>query len=83
MKGYLVRVGIDQAFGKWNAPIDAETGDFVYVPIPEKAGTAFQPGMAIGYEPFRAAVTAFSVRHPGATRCLHATRTAERPQPAP
>lgn len=66
MKGYLVRVGIDQAFGKWNAPIDAETGDFVYVPIPEKAGTAFQPGMAIGYEPFRAAVTAFSVRHPGA-----------------
>lgn len=42
-------VGIDQAFGKWNASIDAETGAFVYVPIPEKSGTAFQPEMATDY----------------------------------
>lgn len=70
MKGYLVRVGIDQAFGKWNAPIDPGTGDFVYVPIPERAGTAFQPGMAIDYAPFRAALDAFSAGHPGAPSAL-------------
>ena len=66
MKGYLVRVGIDQAFGKWNAPIDTETGGFVYVPIPEKAGTAFQPGMATDYGPFRSALETFAAAHPDA-----------------
>src|SRR5207237_9910015 len=35
MKGLLVRVGIDQAFGAWNAPVDPETGEFAYVPIPD------------------------------------------------
>lgn len=53
MRAYLVRVGIDQAFGGWNAPIDPDTGTFVYVPIPEKAGTEFQPGLAASYDPFR------------------------------
>ena len=40
MRTYLVRVGIDQAVGKWNAAIDPGTGDFVYIPIPEKAESA-------------------------------------------
>lgn len=37
MKGLLVRVGIDQAFGGWNAPVDPDTLDFAYVPIPDGA----------------------------------------------
>jgi hypothetical protein len=44
MKGLLVRIGVDQAYGGWNAPVDAD-GRFVYVPIPEKLGTAFHPGL--------------------------------------
>jgi len=35
MKGLLVRVGIDQAYGGWNAPVDPGTLEFAYVPIPE------------------------------------------------
>jgi len=35
MKGLLVRVGIDQTYGKWNAPVDPNTNEFVYMPIPE------------------------------------------------
>ncbi len=66
MRAYLVRVGIDQAFGNWNAPIDPGTGDFVYIPIPEKAGTAFQPGMATHYTPFRSALDVFAAAHPNA-----------------
>ena len=40
MRGALVRVGIDQAFGHWNAPVDPVTGDFAYVPIPDGAQRA-------------------------------------------
>lgn len=36
MQALLVRVGIDQQFGKWNAPVDPRTGRFVFVPIPER-----------------------------------------------
>ena len=35
MKGLLVRVGIDQSFGRWNAPTDPNDWSFAYVPIPE------------------------------------------------
>ncbi len=48
MNGLLVRVGVDQAFGGWNAPVDAN-GRFVYVPIPEKEGTRFHPGLERKY----------------------------------
>lgn len=44
MKGLLIRIGIDQAYGRWNAPTDAD-GRFVYVPIPEKLGTPFRAGL--------------------------------------
>jgi hypothetical protein len=44
MKGLLVRIGVDQAYGGWNAPVDAD-GRFVYVPIPDKLGTPFHPGL--------------------------------------
>jgi len=48
MKALLVRVGIDQAYGGWNAPVDAG-GRFVYVPIPERPGTRFHPGLERRY----------------------------------
>lgn len=49
MRCMLVRVGIDQAYGKWNAPVDPDTREFVYVPIPEREGMPFQPGLATAY----------------------------------
>ncbi len=48
MKALLIRIGVDQAYGGWNAPVDAE-GRFVYVPIPEKLGTPFHPGLERRY----------------------------------
>jgi Nucleotide modification associated domain 3 len=35
MKAILIRVGIDQEYGAWNAPVDPVSRRFVYVPIPE------------------------------------------------
>jgi hypothetical protein len=37
MKGLLVRVAADQSpgGGRWNGPVDARSGAFTYVPIPE------------------------------------------------
>lgn len=48
MKAVLVRVAVDHSYGKWNGPVN-ERGDFVYVPIPEKVGTAFHPPGERGY----------------------------------
>jgi hypothetical protein len=36
MRGLLVRVGVDQAYGHWNGPVDPASGQFVYVTIPEE-----------------------------------------------
>ena len=47
MKGLLVRVGIDQSYGHWNAPVDPDTKEFVYVPIPE--GKPQGPGLETTY----------------------------------
>lgn len=45
MRAVLIRIGIDHSFGKWNAPADPGTGEFVYVPIPEgKSVTQFHRG---------------------------------------
>src|SRR5262245_42967877 len=62
MKGLLVRIGIDQTYGGWNAPVDAD-GRFVYVPIPEKRGTAFHPGLERRYDEVLPALDRFCVRH--------------------
>ncbi|MEO0070537.1 MAG: hypothetical protein ABIK39_00385 [candidate division WOR-3 bacterium] len=35
MAGLLVRVGIDITDGKWNSPVNRDTNEFVYVPVPE------------------------------------------------
>ncbi|RLA06043.1 MAG: hypothetical protein DRQ51_10490 [Gammaproteobacteria bacterium] len=34
-KTILIRVAVDQTFGKWNSPCNSVNQDFVYVPIPE------------------------------------------------
>lgn len=49
MQAILVRIGIDHAYGQWNAPADPATGEFVYVPIPEKSGIAFHQGCECYY----------------------------------
>jgi hypothetical protein len=45
MKGLLVRIGIDQAYGGWNAPVDPRSGRFAYVPIPEGPRVTFHSGL--------------------------------------
>lgn len=35
MDAILIRIGIDLAYGAWNSPVDSQTGEFVYVPIPD------------------------------------------------
>jgi hypothetical protein len=63
MKAILVRVGVDQAYGGWNAPSDPESQRFVYVPIPEKAGTPFQPGLERPYAELLPTLRGFSEQH--------------------
>jgi hypothetical protein len=68
MKALLIRVGIDQAYGQWNAPVDAVSREFVYVPIPESPKTEFKEGMRSDYSAFLAAVEMFSDRFGGGGR---------------
>lgn len=62
MKGLLVRIGVDQAYGGWNAPVDAD-GRFVYVPIPEKRGTPFRAGLERCYGELLPALQRFCRAH--------------------
>jgi hypothetical protein len=62
MKALLVRIGIDQESGGWNAPVDA-AGRFVYVPIPEKLGTPFHPGLERRYNEMLPALERFCGEH--------------------
>jgi len=41
MKAILVRVGIDCVYGGWNAPMNPETNEFIYVPINENDKFSF------------------------------------------
>lgn len=67
MRALLVRVGIDQAFGKWNAPVDPATREFVYVPIPDKG---LRAGLETPYLMVRAALDEFaSTRNVDAGTC--------------
>jgi len=61
-RAILIRVAVDQTYGKWNAPCNPNTGDFVYVPIPQDKPNA--EGMARRYVPaMDHAVQAFSERN--------------------
>lgn len=57
MTGLLVRVGVDQAYGKWNAPIDPSNGRFLYSPIPE-SNHKQHPEMQTNYTAVSAALAA-------------------------
>ena len=56
MKGLLVRVGIDLTAGGWNAPVDPETLEFAYVPIPDRAQ---HPSLATPYARVAGALARF------------------------
>lgn len=60
MNATLVRVGVDQAFGGWNAPVDPDSLEFVYVPIPEGESQTFQEGLATTYADVIPALCAFA-----------------------
>ncbi len=62
MKALLVRIGVDQSYGGWNAPVDAE-GRFVYVPIPESPGTRFHAGLDRRYSETLPALQRFCRDH--------------------
>jgi hypothetical protein len=56
MKGLLVRIGIDQAYGGWNAPVNPETREFAFVPIP---GRPQRSGLETPYTDFRSELEPF------------------------
>ena len=62
VRGLLVRVGIDKTAGGWNAPVDPDSLEFVYVPIPEARDQQFHPGLATTYAGVSAALAAFGPR---------------------
>jgi hypothetical protein len=68
MNGLLVRIGVDHSYGKWNAPVDPVSGRFIYLPIPENAGTGFHPDLERRYEEFVPSLKSFCTDH---RRCLH------------
>lgn len=49
IKGLLMRVGIDQTFGGYNAPINPSTNDYMYIPIPQGSDD-FKLGMRTSYD---------------------------------
>jgi hypothetical protein len=68
MQAILVRIGVDLTFGRWNAPVDPRTNAFVYVPIPEKPGTAFHPACERPYTLVEPALQRFAA---DSGCCLH------------
>ena len=47
-RAILLRVGIDQTFGKWNAPMRVSDLTYDYYPIPENA--PIRPGLGVRYD---------------------------------
>ena len=68
MRALLVRVGADctEAGGRWNGPIDAATGAFAYVPIPEPE--PLLPCLQTPFSRWRPAVERLGIELPGALR---------------
>jgi hypothetical protein len=70
MFGLLVRVGIDQTYGKWNAPVDPVSNAFVYIPIPEDPEDTprnkkrqFRPGLRRDYNELLPALEKFGEKY--------------------
>lgn len=72
MKALLVRVGVDSTYGRWNAPMDLSTGEFIYVPIPEKR-ERIRHGCERPYDEVRSPLHEFGVELPEnlTNRCMH------------
>lgn len=74
MRALLVRVGADctEAGGRWNGPVDARTGTFAYVPIPEPE--PLRPGLETPYARWAPAVERLGAELPARLleRCAHA-----------
>lgn len=64
MRAFLVRVGVDQAYGAWNAPVDPDTNEFVYVAIPESR--PMRAPLATPYSLVAPALARFAEAHPKA-----------------
>ena len=65
MTALLVRVGIDSTCGKWNAPVNPETWEFAYVPIPEEhPSKPILPGYQKSYQLFDDICRKFDSRLP-------------------
>jgi len=64
MKGLLVRVAADQSEGggNWNGPVDSETGEFVYVSIPDDS--TMRAGLEKPYRLLEPALARFGQRLP-------------------
>lgn len=69
VEAILVRIGVDQTYGGWNAPADPDSRRFVYVPIPESARTTFHRGLERHYAEVAPALEAFrqELLHPQAS----------------
>lgn len=67
MKGLLVRIGIDSVYGKWNAPCDPKSGEFLYVSIPENK--PFRPGDERYYDEVIPLIESFAEKHARASAC--------------
>lgn len=62
MQAFLIRVGIDQTFGGWNSPVNPDTGEFVYVPIPESPTVRFHEGCRRDYNELLGSLRSFGQR---------------------
>lgn len=62
MKGILVRIAADHSYGRWNGPVDPDTGRFVYAPIwdDEPKKKPYKRGMGRRFTELQPALTRFN-----------------------
>jgi len=65
MQAFLIRVGVDQAYGGWNGPVNPDSNEFVYVSIPE--ARPMREALATPYSLVEPALARFSEAHPAAS----------------
>jgi len=71
MNALLVRVAADLSpgGGSWNGPVDSQSGEFVYVAIPENS--PIHPGMEKPYTALASTLTKFGTSLPAHLRARH------------
>lgn len=70
MRGLLVRVGIDQSYGGWNAPCCAD-GAFCYIPMRPQNPEEFDQGFETTYDEFEQVYQRFAGEEPHFPDKLH------------